>query len=127
MSISYHTNWMGPISMEWFRKRGLTKKVSGVYEEGRIAYPEGLGPGDTWEYDKITTHYAGGRIDIGRLDEEKYYNGCHEYSLPVMHSEDWNALGDWLSTLVTDDLWGYDELIKAFEKHYGKKIRWWND
>jgi hypothetical protein len=41
-----------------------------------------------------------------------------------MHSDDWNAFGDWLETLETDFVWEYDHLIEFFEKYYGKKIRW---
>lgn len=118
---------MGPVSIEWFRKRGLTKKVSEVLKEGRIVYPEGLGPGDTWEYDKIATYYSCGRIDISGLDEEEYYNGSHEYSLPVMHSEDWNALSDWLDRLSGEKVVPYESLIMLFEAQYGRKIRWWDD
>ena len=128
MSISYHTNWMGTVSIEWFRKRGLTKKVSEVLKEGRIVYPEGLGPGDTWEYDKIATYYSCGRIDILGLDEEEHYNGSHEYSLPVMHGEDWNALGDWFMRLKTEEQWSYEKLISTFEEEVlGRNIRWWKE
>ena len=115
---------MGPISMDWYRKRGLTHKVSVVLEEGRIVYPKGLGPGDVWEYDEITTHYAGGRIDIHGLDPEEYYNGTDEYGLDIMHGEDWNALSDWLDEFESEEKVPYDELIALFEKDYGKKIRW---
>jgi hypothetical protein len=113
---------MGPISVNWYRDRGLTRKVSEVLEEGRIVYPKGLGPGDVWEYDEVTVHYAGGRIDIYGVPEEHY---PLEYGLRVMHGEDWNALSDWLDDLTTDTLLSYNDLIEQFEQHYGKKIRWW--
>ena len=122
--ISYSTNWMGPISMDWFRDRGLTKKKTRVVTEDSILLEMGKKVGDVLEYDEITTHYAGGRIDIRGLDESEFYNGWGEYSLPIMHGEDWNALSDWLDDLTTTELLPYDTLIEQFESHYGKKIRW---
>jgi hypothetical protein len=117
---------MGPISIEWYKDRGLTRKVSEVLREGRIVYPKGLGPGDVWEYDEITTHYAGGRIDIYGVPDEHY---PLEYGLRVMHGEDWNALSDWLYELTTTELWEYDMLISIFEGEVlnGREIRWWKD
>lgn len=124
--ITYSTNWMGPVNMKWYSDRGLTHKVSVVLEEDRRFYPKGLGPGDVWEYDEITTHYAAGRIDIRGLDPEKYWNGWDEYGLAPMHGEDWNTLSDWLDDLTTTELWEYDMLISIFEAEVlnGRKIRW---
>ena len=118
---------MGPVSMEWFRERGLTKTVKEVLKEGKTIYPKGLGPGDVCEYEQVTTYYAGGRIDIRGVSGDEYWNGWHEYSLPIMHGEDWNALGDYLWDLTTEELVPYDTLIEQFETHYGKKIRWAED
>jgi len=116
---------MGPISIEWYRKRGLTHKVSVVLEEDRRFYPKGLGPGDVWEYDEIDISYAGGRIDI-RDDSQQGYDGWDEYGVAPMHGEDWNALSDWLDDLITTELWEYDMLISIFEGEVlnGRKIRW---
>ena len=100
--ITYSTNWMGPISLDWFRKRGLL-------EEGSV---------------EPTTYYSGGRIDIRGVPDEPW---GFEYGLPVMHSEDWNALSDYLEGLTTEDLLSYNTLIEQFETHYGKKIRWADD
>jgi hypothetical protein len=91
--VTYSTNFMGPISKDWYEKRGLTE------------------------------HYAGGRIDI-RDDTKEGYDGWSEYSLPIMHGEDWNALSEYLDDLETETLVEYDDLIAMFEDHYGKKIRW---
>lgn len=123
--ITYSTNFMGPISIEWYRKRGLTHKVSVVLEEDRRFYPKGLGPGDVWEYDEIDISYAGGRIDI-RDDSQQGYDGWDEYGVAPMHGEDWNALSDWLDDLITTELWEYDMLISIFEGEVlnGRKIRW---
>ena len=116
---------MGPISIEWYRKRGLTHKVSVVLEEDRRFYPKGLGPGDVWEYDEIDISYAGGRIDI-RDDSQQGYDGWDEYGVAPMHGEDWNVLSDWLDDLITTELWEYDMLISIFEGEVlnGRKIRW---
>lgn len=123
--ITYSTNYMGPVNIDWFNKRGLTRKVSYVYEEGRSVYPIGISPGDVVEYTEVTTNYAGGRIDIRGLDPEEYWGGCHEYGLPIMHAEDWGALSHWLDHHKTTELWTYDELIDTFEKKCLKrKIRW---
>ena len=102
--ITYSTNMMGPVSMDWYRKRGLTETVG--------------------EFEEVTTYYAGGRIDIRGVPGDEYWNGWHEYSVPIMHGEDWNALGDYLWDLATEELLPYDTLIEQFETHYGKKIRW---
>ena len=119
--ITYSTNWMGPISLDWFRKRGLTKTVREVLEEDQT-FGE-LKKGEIFEYEEITTYYSAGRIDI--RDSSKYgYDGWHEYGVAPMHGEDWNALGDYLWDLTTESLLPYNTLIEQFETHYGKKIRW---
>jgi hypothetical protein len=123
MSVSYSTNWMGPLSMKWYSDRGLTRKESKVLKYGQVFYPKGYKAGDVWEYDEITTHYCAGRIDI-RDDSKEGYDGWDEYGVSPMQAEDWNALSDWLWNLTTDTLLSYNDLIEQFEQHYGKKIRW---
>lgn len=136
MSVTYWSNFMGPISMSWYRDRGLTHMVEKTCESELIRdalrtskvlkYPD-IEIGDTYEIEEITVHYAGGRIDIYGLDPEKYYAGKDEYGLDVMHGEDWNALSDWLDDLTTDTVLSYNDLIEQFEQYYGKKIRWAKD
>ena len=122
--ISYSTNWMGPVNMNWFRERGLTEKRTRIVEENSILVKIGRKQvGDVLEYDEITTHYSAGRIDI-RDDSKEGYDGWNEYGLSPMRTEDWNALSDYLDTLETKELLSYDELIEQFETHYGQKIRW---
>ena len=100
--ITYSTNWMGPVNMQWFEERGLV------------------------ENNEITTYYSAGRIDI-RDSSKEGYDGWNEYSLPAMHGEDWNKLSDWLYNLKTERLYGYHELIDTFEEETGIKIRWWKE
>ena len=122
--VTYSTNWMGPISLDWFRKRGLTREVSVVLEEDQKFGD--LKAGDTWTYAEITTNYAGGRIDI--RDDSKYgYDGWDEYGVAPMHIEDWNALSDFLDRLSGEKVVPYESLIMLFEAQYGKKIRWADD
>jgi hypothetical protein len=122
--ITYSTNYMGPISMDWFRKRGLTKHVQKKVQSEFVANMRGVDIGESYTIEEITTNYAGGRIDIRGLDEEEFYNGWDEYGLPIMHGEDWNALSDWLDEQIDETVRSYDELINDFENQYGKKIRW---
>jgi len=116
---------MGPVSMEWFRERGLTEIVSEVLEEDHKF--SGLKKGQIYDFENITTYYACGRIDIRGVPGDEYWNGWHEYSVAPMHGEDWNALGDYLWDLKTEDLLPYDTIIEQFEAHYGKQIRWAED
>jgi hypothetical protein len=92
---------MGPFNLHWYKERGLLE-ADGV---------------------STTISYSCGRIDI-RDDSKAGYDGWDEYSVAPMHSEDWNALSDYLWDLETEELVSYDTLIEQFETHYGKKIRW---
>ena len=121
--IHYNINWMGPVSMDWYRERGLTHQVSEVLTEDQTFGD--LKAGDTWTYEDITTHYCAGRIDI-RDSSKEGYDGWDEYDLSPIHVEDWNALGDYLWDLTTETQLSYNQLIESFEEYYGKKIRWLN-
>ena len=123
--ITYSTNWMGPISMEWFRERGLTEQKTRVVTEDSILVEMGnKNVGDVVEYDEITTHYGAGRIDIRGVPDEPW--GL-EYGLAPMHGEDWNDFSDWLESFSTFDLWQFDDLIEQYEEDRGRKIRWAED
>ena len=67
--------------------------------------------------------WSAGRIDI-RDSSKEGYDGWDEYFLAPMHTEDWNALGDFLNKLKGETVMPYDSLIMLFEAEYGKKIRW---
>jgi len=92
---------MGPINLHWYEERGLLEA-------------DGVTP---------TVRYSAGRIDI-RDDTKQGYDGWDEYGVAPMHSEDWNALSDYLWDLTTEELVSYNTLIEQFETHYGKRIRW---
>jgi hypothetical protein len=119
---------MGPISMDWFRKRGLTHFITETVTSDVISKIKDLPIGATYEIETVHTHYAGGRIDI-RDDSKEGYDGWMEYAVAPMHGEDWNILGYWLGTLATTEVWDYEMLISIFEGEVlnGRKIRWWKD
>ena len=62
MSIRYSTNWMGPVNTQWYKDRGLTRRVTRVLTED--SQLTGRKAGDSFEYDEITESYSAGRIDI---------------------------------------------------------------
>jgi hypothetical protein len=96
--FSYSTNWMGPVGLWWYEKRGLLN-----------------------ENKQIIEHYSGGRIDVrgGNLD---HYGD--ELSVSPMRSEDWNDFGGWLDDFKTHDLWTLQDLVEHYEQESGRKIRW---
>ena len=122
--ISYSTNWMGPISLDWFRERGLTEKKTRVVTEDSVLVEMGRKVGDVLEYDEVTTYYSGGRIDIRGVPDEPY--GL-EYGMAPMHGEDWNDFGDWLESFQTHELWEFEKLIACYESASNTKIRWAED
>ena len=121
--ISYSTNYMGPISMDWFRERGLTHVITETVKSEMISKIKDLPIGATYEIEVIHTHYAAGRIDI-RDSSKEGYDGWYEYSVAPMHGEDWNALSDFLWDFESEEIIPYQHLIELFEADYGKKVRW---
>lgn len=65
--------------------------------------------------------WSAGRIDISGEPDNPWGS---EYGVAPMHTEDWNALGDFLWDFKSEELIPYEELIELFEQHYGKKVRW---
>lgn len=126
MAITYDTNWMGPITIDWYRDRGLITHVWRKVETEEVANLRRLDIGDSYMIEEVTTYYSAGRIDI-RDDSKQGYDGWDEYSVAPMHAEDWTALSDYLLDLESDTLIPYDTLIDQFETDYGKSIRWWKD
>ena len=124
--FTYDTNFMGPISNQWYKDRGLTKKVTRTYTNQVVAERFSANVGDAYETDEVTTYYAGGRIDI-RDDTKSGYDGWSEYAVAPMLGEDWNALTDLLLTLETEELLTYEEIIDMLEQKLGYDVRWAND
>jgi len=97
--ITYHANFMGPISFEWFQKRGLVKE-----ECGRM---------------NITESWRGGRIDVYGT-EEPY---GMEISLPVMNGSSWYGFSEWLYNFKTETVYTLEQLVEEYEKN-NPKIVW---
>jgi hypothetical protein len=117
MKIRYSTNWMGPVSLNWYRDRGLTTiKIITLEEDSVIS---GLKAGDHYESEEITVSYSTGRIDVMGNDDP--YGD--EIGVPPMHSEDWVNFGAWLDTFETDAVWTLDQLVELYERT-NSKIRW---
>src|SRR6056300_1209212 len=102
--VTYSTNYMGPISMDWFRKRGLTHFITETVKSDVISKIKDLPIGATYEIETVHTHYAAGRIDI-RDSSKQGYDGWGEYAVAPMHGADWNLLSDWLWDLETTEVW----------------------
>jgi hypothetical protein len=113
--IQYSTNWMGPIATRWYEERSIPyvlKKTS-----GKIL--------PAVEYKDYTESYSCGRIDIYGLDESEYWGGKSEYGVPVMKTESWNLLSDYLNDYESSELVSYEDLIEDFEVRTNHKIEWW--
>ena len=129
--ITYSTNWMGPICMDWFRENGLTEIVTKtVMNEKqrdilRNSRPD-IEVGDTFEREEVVIGYSGGRMDI-RDDTKEGYAGWNEYSLPLMRTEDWNDFSYWLDDFETEELWELDAILEEYRQDTGHVIRWWKE
>ena len=117
MTIRYSTNWMGPISLNWYRDRGLTTKKTVVLDRDSVVL--GRKAGETYEIEEIITRYSCGRIDILGTDNPH----GDEINVPPMLDEDWHRFRDWLETFETDDVWTLDQLVELYERHHAK-INW---
>ena len=122
--ISYSTNWMGPISLAWYRDRGLTYTATHVMEQdSKITDHK---KGDVIKREEIAISYSAGRMDI-RDDSKEGYDGWYEYSLAPMRSEDWNLFSTWLDDLETETLWTLDQILEEYRQDTGHVIRWWKE
>lgn len=96
-TVRYSTNFMGPLTIDWFEKRNTTER------------------------------WYGGRIDVCGLDLAQYWGGCFEYSLPIMHERSWALLSDWLDSYVTRKLVTLDQVLDDFTRETGHEIIWADD
>ena len=88
--VRYSTNWMGPVSLNWYSERGL---------------------------DHNTESYSCGRIDVRGGDLGPYGD---ELGVPPMRSEDWKRFSRWLDTFETDEMWEFHQLIWLYEEKNSK-------
>jgi hypothetical protein len=125
--ISYLTNYMGPINIDWYRERGFTGTRVRPLNEYDISVREGRAQvGDPVEVEEVTVPCGGGRIDIYGLDESEYYGGMHEYSVPPMKMESWGRLTEWLDEFETKELWTFEQIIEEFERN-NEPVEWIDD
>ena len=106
MKIRYSTNWMGPISIDWYKQRGLTKPAFIRVLDQDVETVE------------ITEQYSAGRIDV--RDGSEYGDEIH---LPAMRNEDWHQFSKRLETFETDDVWTLEQLVELYERA-NPKITW---
>lgn len=85
--ISYSTNYMGPISLQWYRDRGIDHKLQ---------------------------QYAGGRIDVYGVSEDSYYEGKTALGLPIMKAQCFNSLSAFLQGFSSSELLSYDDLLALY-------------
>ena len=130
--FSYSTNWMGPVSTDWYSKNGLVKQVVKTCDSEvvrdllRMTTHPNIKIGDTYEDEEVSAYFATGRIDV-RDSTKLGYDGWHELSLPLMHGEDWNSFSRWLEDFITEELWELEGIVAQYEQDTGKVIRWWKD
>jgi len=121
MPVRYSTNWMGVANLQWYRDRGLTKRVSKTLaEDSQLTNRKA---GDTFEYDEILQEYSCGRIDCRGEDLGPYGD---EIGVGPMKAEDWHRFGKWLNTFETDFMWTLEELVELYERN-NPKIQWYPD
>lgn len=108
---------MGPVSLQWYRDRGLTKTETHVATTDTMHY----NTGDTYTAETITKHFSCGRIDVRGIPDEPYGD---EIGVPPMLSADWRAFGDWLDTVQTMSVWSLKNLVEAYEHQTHNTIRW---
>ena len=111
--ISYSTNMMGPISLDWFRQRGFTQSVT---RWSSILQKE-------ITIEDVTEYWAGGRIDVYGTDDP--YG--QEIGLPIMHMSDWSRFSAWLDNYKTESVETLDKILKSYYNDGNSEIRWWKD
>ena len=116
--ITYSTNQMGPVNMDWYRRRGLTTTKTVIQEEdSRFTSRK---KGDVYDVEEVNEHWAAGRIDI-RGDELGPYGD--EMGLPVMRGDCYGQFSDWLDGVRTEQVWTLAQLVERYEKS-NPKIVW---
>ena len=107
---------MGPVSMQWYRDRGLTQKQTKIADKDTMFYSTG----DVYTTEGVTASYSAGRIDVRGIPDEPYGD---EIGVPPMLSTDWRKFGDWLDDVQTASVWTLKDLVIAYEQN-NPKITW---
>jgi len=107
---------MGPVSMNWYRDRGLTQVKQHVGDNDCMLYKAG----EAFTSETITTHYSCGRIDVHNVPGEPYGD---EIGVPPMLSSDWRQFSNWLDDVQTMSVWTLPDLVTAYEQH-NPQITW---
>ena len=119
MPVRYSTNWMGVANMQWYKDRGLIKRVTKTLtEDSKLT---GRKAGESFEYDEVTEGYSCGRIDCRGEDLGQFGD---EIGVDPMKNESWAQFGKWLGTFETDAMWTLEELVEMYERT-NPKIEWW--
>ena len=101
---------MGPVSLDWYRTRGLTRVEHKVATEDSMLYNHS----ERYTSETITQHYSCGRIDVRGIPNEPYGD---EISVPPMLSSDWSLFSNWLNDIKTMSVWTLDNLVDAYQQH----------
>lgn len=109
---TFFLNWMGVVSLKWYDRNNIPRTIETTWSDllGKDI--------STTTYE---TYYSCGRIDVDGGD----LIWSHEISVPVMTSESWNKLGEWLHTLELDYIPMGDGIFSLYEEQTGQKIEWW--
>lgn len=108
---------MGPVSLEWYRQRGLSQVEQRIATTDTMHY----NTGDAYTVETITKHFSCGRIDVRGIPDEPYGD---EIGVPPMLSDDWYEFGRWLDTVETMSVWTLADLVVAYEYRTNTKITW---
>ena len=104
-TITYSTNWMGPVSLNFYEERNLID-----YDEIKRSSVTG----NWYKEAHIKQYYSGGRIDV--YGSNYFFN--EEIGLPIMKSEDWMKFSEWLETFESERVLTLEELLAE----YGEEI-----
>ena len=107
---------MGPVSLNWYRQRGLTQTKHHVGENDCMLYKAG----EAFTSETITTQYSCGRIDVRGVPDEPYGD---EINVPPMLSTDWRLFSNWLDGVETMSVWSLKDLTTAYERD-NPQITW---
>lgn len=68
-------------------------------------------------------NWSAGRIDIRGNTVSAYGD---EVALPLMHSEDWHKLSEWLDNFTSEEPQTLDQILETYYSEGNAAIRWFN-